>query len=174
MLKCQTSQSVISIRGNDRMQLGMFAVYVSFAAVIVGVAVWLITRNMWFGLVAMIIIPFSLTFLKSLLQFQIVVTRNTMSAYKSFMGFRYASISHTFDKVLINEQIKLLTFQGVGSKVEIEQHEGFELDALLISSGNRTFEFGDKDESANMFDAIRVGLGQMEIEILPSDTLSKP
>lgn len=98
-----------------------------------------------------------LLILKYFTRFQIRLSKNYITIKKTFLQIPYLTIKWSFDKI---QKVNLSTiqFQKNSLILEIENHEGFENDSLLIIKGKSSYEIGDKEEAQQVFKLIENGI----------------
>ena len=121
------------------------------------------------GVLTFILMFIVLLSLKHLLKFSISFTADKLVVKKLFVVIPYLTITQHFDKVLYNERIPILYFQFKQDRVEIEKFEGFEVDCLLVKSGNKEYEFGDKNDADMILKFVIDGLDELKVQKTNTD-----
>jgi hypothetical protein len=126
--------------------------------------------KMWNQAALTFIIMFIVLFsLRHLLKFSISITADKLVVKKLFISIPYLTINRHFDKVLYNEKVPILYFQFKQDRVEIENFEGFEVDCLLVKADNKEYEFGDKNDAAEIFKFVINGLDDLKVQKINAD-----
>lgn len=102
-------------------------------------------------------------------RFSILINENFVIIKKTFFGIAYLTINQSFDTILYNDKIDFLSFQNSSNSVSIENHNGFEIDCLLVSKNNKNYEFGDKEDAELIFSLILKGIDELKLRKINSD-----
>jgi hypothetical protein len=126
------------------------------------------SMNFWLAILIIlgsIVGYFVLTyFLQLLFRVRIVLKPNRISIRKIFIGIPYFIRSWNFDEIF-ELTPNMLEFKGRDSKVAIEDHEGFEVDCLLIVHGEKCYEVGGKDLAKKALQQLKIGIRDLGIEL---------
>ena len=168
MIKFRIENEKIIIYGQNKMAYAW--IYLAVLLISIMVCVFMpfllgLKPALLFGLIATLF----LVVLRHLISFSIIVTSDTFTLKKSFLGIPYLTIKQHFDTVLYSEKVPIFYFQDQHAKIEVENFEGFEVDCLLVKTLDKEYEIGDKDDAALIIKFIMEGLDKLKVPKIMAD-----
>ncbi|MGI4885525.1 MAG: hypothetical protein ACRYFR_11255 [Janthinobacterium lividum] len=176
MVKFRADGGKALIYGNNKMDCAWFMLATSIFFTIIILSLALMTRKISYILPEFIIAILTIITAKYTINFSIELTKNSIIIKKTILGISYVKIEIQFDNIFYNNQIHFISFQNQEKKVEVENHEGFKVDYLLISTGSKHQEIkdwgqeiGNKVDADIIFNYILEALDKLRINKIPSD-----
>ena len=157
MIKFHSQSNEVLIEGINKMD-SAFLNWMIFFIVTIGCTVFHeMINGFWGGIKIFMISIFVMVIFRMVLRFQIRITKDTVTIKKLFLTIPYLRIKWGFEKVQ-EVSSSVIYFEKGAQKLEIENHEGFEVDCLLIVANESHFEFGNKEDAEIIFDHLLKGI----------------
>ena len=150
----------ILIKGQNKMD----AAWLAWAILLLGIVTFLISINLENGYLTEGIVIVSGILLglliKYTIKFEIHLSKNQLLIKKTFLQIPYVKILWPFDRIQKLDSTRIL-FHQEQAKLEIEDHEGFKVDCLLIVKDKVQYEIGDEEDSKLIFTYLEDGIDSL-------------
>lgn len=163
MIKYEKIENEIFIKGKNKMDFSIIGWIIFVLGAIIFYSIFKIENGITEEVIYIVAIVLILFFLRNLIRFKIILTKNSLKIKKSFLAIPYLNIEWNFDKVQKPNPL-IIQFENGNKKLEIENFEGFEVDCLLIVKDKSRYEIGNKEDAQSIFNYLQKGIETLKIK----------